>query len=95
MLKLLLCMIAAFLTAIAVLELRQQRLNLNFQTSRLHSEIEKRQGTLWNQQLQIAASTAPNAISKTIGSENLELTPTGPAGNDARKMMKEATTGGH
>jgi cell division protein FtsL len=94
MLKLLLCLIAAFLTAIVVLELRQQRLNLNFQANRLHNEIEKRQAKLWSQQLQIAGYTAPNAIAKTIGNTKLELTPQGSAPASAANWMgKTGDTG--
>jgi hypothetical protein len=78
MLKLTLCLIAAFATAVVMLQLRQQRLNLNFQVGRLHNQIEARQARLWNQQLQIASYTAPNAIAKVIGEHKLDLTSRAP-----------------
>ena len=78
MLKLTLCLLAAFTTAVVMLQLRQQRLNLNFQVGRLHNQIEGRQARLWNQQLQIASYTAPNAIAKVIGEHKLDLTPRAP-----------------
>ena len=87
MLKLLICLLASFLTAVVVLELRQQQVNLNYQANRLHSEIEKRQAKLWSQQLQIAGYTAPNAIAQTIGNTKLELAPQGPAPAGAANWM--------
>jgi hypothetical protein len=68
-----------FLTAVVVLQLRQQEMNLNYQANRLHGEIEKRQAKLWSQQVQIAGYTAPNAIAQTIGNSKLDLAPQGPA----------------
>jgi hypothetical protein len=88
MLKLLLCLTTAFITAVAVLQLRQQRLNLNFQAGRLHGEIEKRQAKLWSQQVQIAVATAPNAIAKTVGDQNLDLVPRAPIPAEKGDWMK-------
>ena len=42
------------LVSVVMLQLRQQRMELNYQTNRLHSQIEQSQAKLWNQQLQIA-----------------------------------------
>ena len=78
MLKLLLCLICGVLLAVLMLHLRQQRLELNHQTNRLHNQIEARQARLWNQQLQIAVYTAPNAISQTVGAHGLNLVPQSP-----------------
>src|SRR5262245_10159754 len=78
MLKLLLCIIAAATVAVLVLQLRQQRLELSFQTNRLHTQIERNQSKLWNQQLQIAVYTAPNAITKTVGERDLKMVPQSP-----------------
>ena len=75
MLKLLLCIFATFTIGVLLLELRQQRLELNFQTNQLHSRIEKSNARLWNQQLQIAVYTAPNAISKTVDQRELHMVP--------------------
>jgi len=78
MLKLLICIVAAFATAMTTLQLRQQRLNLQYQTNRLHNQIQSRQAELWNQQLQIAIYTAPNAIQQTVGDHALKMVPRSP-----------------
>ena len=78
MLKLLLCLIFTLLLAAAMLQLRQQRLELNFQTNRLHGQIRQSQAKLWSQQLQIAIYTAPNAIAKTVGDQELNMVPVTP-----------------
>ena len=78
MLKLLICILCSAVLGGILLELRQQRLELNYQTNRLHNEIERSQGKLWNQQLQIADYTAPNAISETVGKRELKMVPQAP-----------------
>jgi hypothetical protein len=45
------------------------------QCSALHSELEEVQTQLWNQQLQIATSTAPMAIRQTVQHYELTLVP--------------------
>lgn len=74
MLKLLLCLVCALAVALAMLQLRQQELEFKHQAADLQKQIESRQGKLWNQQLQIAIHTAPNALTHTIGSD-IELVP--------------------
>ncbi len=78
MLKLLLCILSATAISVVLLQLRQQRLELNYQANRLHTDIEKTQSKLWNQQLQIAMFTAPNAIAKTVGDQDLKMVPQAP-----------------
>ena len=78
MLKLLICMFTGLLLAVALLQLRQQRLELNFQANRLHTQIARQQAKLWDQQLQVAVYTAPNAISRTVGEQKLEMVPQSP-----------------
>ena len=78
MLKLLLCLACSVVIAVVMLQLRQQRLELNHQANTLHNKIESQQARLWSQQLQIAVYTAPNAISKTVGDKNLKLVPQSP-----------------
>jgi len=73
MLKLLICLFSALAISVALLQLRQQRLELNYQANRLHNQIEEHQAKLWDQQLQIAVYTAPNAISRTVGEQKLDL----------------------
>jgi cell division protein FtsL len=80
MLKLLLCLATGLLIAVCLLQMRQQRLELNHQTNQLHNAIAAQQARLWNQQLQIAVYTAPNAIEKTVGNRNLHLAPQNPVG---------------
>ena len=54
MLKLLVCLFCAVVLAVVMLQLRQQRLELNHQSNRLHNQIEAQQAKLWSQQLEIA-----------------------------------------
>lgn len=75
MVKLLLCLLSIFVLAVALLQLRQQRLELNYQCNQLHNQIEESQAKLWSQQVQIAMFTAPNAISQTVGDYAIELAP--------------------
>jgi hypothetical protein len=76
MLKLMICLFCGATTAITLLELRQQQLDLTFQTNRLHNQIEATQAKLWNQQLSIAQTTAPNALSMMLKGQGLKLAPT-------------------
>ena len=59
--------------SVMTLQLRQQRLELNYKISQLHRQIESHQAKLWNQQLQIAVYTAPNAIAETVRQHQLNL----------------------
>jgi len=62
MVKLLICTLSAAALAACVLQLRQQRLQINYQTAELHDQIREQQARLWNQQLQIA-NTPPRTRS--------------------------------
>jgi len=75
MLKLLICLVSATLLAAVMLQLRQQRLELSYETAELNDQIHSQQSKLWNQQLQIASCTAPNAINQTINLQGLKLVP--------------------
>src|SRR5687768_10370155 len=79
MVKMLICLLSAMGLAVMTLQLRQQRLELNYKISQLHRQIESNQAKLWNQQLQIAVYTAPNAIQHTVSSHDLKLVPRSPA----------------
>jgi len=78
MIKLLICTLSAAALATCVLQLRQQRLQTNYQTAELHEQIRGQQARLWNQQLEIATYTAPNAISHTIDGHNIKMVPQAP-----------------
>lgn len=73
MLKLLLCITTAMTIGVGLLRLRQERLDLSYQANRLHRQLDASQSKLWNQQLQIAVYTAPNAIAKTVGDHDLKM----------------------
>jgi hypothetical protein len=81
MLKLLLCLLCGSATAAALLELREQRLNLTLEIDRLHNQIESCQAQLWNQQLSIAVATAPNSLAAATHGKDLKLS----SGNTANK----------
>src|SRR3989440_8647407 len=78
MVKLLICIFCGLLLAVVMLQLRQQHLELSHQCNQVHTQIESQQAKLWNQQLQIAVYTAPNAIQKTVGQQQLKLVPRSP-----------------
>jgi cell division protein FtsL len=78
MVKMLVCILSAMALAVMTLQLRQQRLELNYKISQLHRQIESNQARLWNQQLQIAVYTAPNAIQHTVSNHDLHLVPRSP-----------------
>ena len=73
MVKLLLCTLAAAVLAACVLQLRQQRLQIHYQTAELHEQIREQQAKLWYQQVQIAQVTAPNAIARSVNTHGLKL----------------------
>ncbi|MGA2583399.1 MAG: hypothetical protein ABSG31_08990 [Tepidisphaeraceae bacterium] len=79
MLKLLLCLAWSMAIGVALLELRQQQLNLTYQIDALHNHIESSQSELWNQQLNIAECTAPNAVTATLKGQDLKMS--APASN--------------
>ncbi|MCS7032778.1 MAG: hypothetical protein NZ561_02155 [Phycisphaerae bacterium] len=78
MLKLLLTLLLATILGVVLLQLRQQRLQINYQMNLLHQQIKSAQARLWNQQLQIAAYTAPNALVNTVNIEGLRMVPRSP-----------------
>ena len=43
--------------------------------AQLHQKINNQQAKLWNQQLQIAVFTAPNAIEKTVKGQQMDMVP--------------------
>ena len=75
MVKLLICLFGASAIGLYVLQLRQQQLELGYQTAQLHEKINNQQAKLWNQQLQIAVFTAPNAIEKTVKGQQMDMVP--------------------
>ena len=79
MLKLFLCSVCGAVLAAGILQLRQQKRELAYQCGKLHAQIEAPQIELWNQQLQIATATGPEAIEQTVGRYNLSLVPSNPA----------------
>ena len=88
MLKLLICLGFGLGLAAVMLQLRQEDLNLNYQSSRLHGQIESRQAELWSQQLRIAEATAPNAIAARVRQDNIPLTPA--SGQQAKNWVDGA-----
>ena len=81
MLKIILCMSFAIILAVLTLHLRQQKLEIAHQANDLHNQIESLQARLWNQQVRIAIPTAPNAISQTLRSQELQMVPQHPLPN--------------
>ncbi|QOV88997.1 hypothetical protein [Humisphaera borealis] len=75
MIKLLICILSGASLAIAVLQLRQQNLEIGYQNAELHQQIRSHQARLWDQQLQIATFTAPNAIENVVKTHDLNMVP--------------------
>ncbi len=78
MLKMLLCLFSAMLLAVALLQMRQQHLEISYRNNRLYGRIDHSKAQLWNQQMQIAVYTAPNAIARTVGDHALDMVPIAP-----------------
>ena len=75
MLKLLTCLLATIAIGVAMLQTRQQHLEINYQINKLHNQIESQQAKLWSQQLQIAVYAGTPAVSKTIEADALHMVP--------------------
>ena len=78
MLKLLLCLVAVTAVAVCQVQLRQRRLDLAHEASQLHADLQARQAQLWDQQVRLAAVTAPPAVGRSAGSHHLDLIPVKP-----------------
>lgn len=78
MAKLLICVLSAAALAVLTLHLRQQKMELGYQANELHEQVRAQQAKLWNQQMQIAIYTAPNAIEQTVNSQDLKMVPQSP-----------------
>ncbi len=78
MVKLLLCIFSAIAIALSMHHLQHQKMVLNYRTNQAHKSLQNLQIELWNQQLQVAIYTAPNAIERTVGSHKIELKPANP-----------------
>lgn len=87
MVKLLICLFGGALIAVSLLQLRQQQLQIGHQCNELHRQIRGRQAKLWNQQLEIAVYTAPNAITQTVANHDLQLVPESPAVSGRRSWL--------
>ena len=75
MIKLILCLGCGMLMAVVMLQLRQQELELRHQAADLQIKIQNHQAKLWQQQLEIAVYTAPNAVTKFVQQQDLKLVP--------------------
>jgi cell division protein FtsL len=73
MVKLLLCLCSGTILALAMVQLRQQRLELAHQQTELHDKIRNQQSRLWNQQLQIAVCTGPAAVTQTVNTHHFKM----------------------
>jgi cell division protein FtsL len=75
MIKLLICLTCGMVMAVVMLQLRQQELELRHQAADLQIKIQNHQAKLWQQQLEIAVYTAPNAVTKFVQQQELKLVP--------------------
>jgi cell division protein FtsL len=75
MIKLLICLACGMVMAVVMLQLRQQELELRHQAADLQLKVQNHQARLWQQQLEIAVYTAPNAVTRIVQEQNLKLVP--------------------
>ena len=75
MIKLLICLACGMVMAVVMLQLRQQEQELRHQAADLQIKIQNHQAKLWQQQLEIAVYTAPNAVTKFVQQQDLKLVP--------------------
>ena len=78
MLKLLLCLVATFVIAAVLLNLRHERMEINYRINQSHRHLQTLQTELWNQQLHMAIATSPAAVEKTVGQHRMSLVPATP-----------------
>ncbi|HZZ41907.1 MAG TPA: hypothetical protein VFE58_03155 [Tepidisphaeraceae bacterium] len=78
MLKLLTCLCAAIAIGVAMLQTRQQHLEINYQINKLHNQIESQQSKLWSQQLQIAVYAGTPTVAKSLQANAIKMVPSTP-----------------
>jgi cell division protein FtsL len=88
MIKLLMCLVCAFLIGVAMLQLRQQELELKHEGAALQQKIQSQQAHLWNQQLQIAILTSPNTLTRSLNRRDLSLVPQAKLPPDAADWIR-------
>ena len=87
MMKLLVMLVSFLLLALAILGIRQHRLEVTSQTSRLIDQIEQRKHELWDQDPKITETSNPLALAQNLKSRGL-------VGDIGVKDKREADTPG-
>lgn len=75
MVRILLCLLVGVGIGITLLMIRQQRLELQYESNKIHDEMLDTQRQLWRQQVQIAAATAPAALDTVLANHEFETEP--------------------
>ena len=73
--KLSILILALTLTAVALLSLRQERLQLTHEIALAHRRIDQMRLALWQTQSKVARLTQPQALRQAIAQCNLQLEP--------------------
>jgi hypothetical protein len=60
--KLILVLVGFLVIGLGLLYLRQQRMDLAYQSAKKHQELVRLQNELWHQQLEIATFTSPPVL---------------------------------
>lgn len=89
MFKILTCLITFFIIAGALFSIREIRLDLTSQSTRLSAQIARRQQILWDQQTKIAAATNPLTLTARLKAMQAVQSATQPAASGG--MMIYAT----
>ena len=77
----------------ALLGMRQYRLNIQGDMTRLHHEMNQSRKELWDMQVRIARQTEPQALRQAVQRAQLELEPITPATQPAATQPDESAAG--
>ena len=92
MFKLLFTLLVFLAIGLALLGLRQHRLELTADAARLHQQVTEREQTLWGQEVQIAGPTDPRKITEAIKASGIELAlPISGSATQQSRLPVEAT----
>lgn len=88
--KLVVTMAAAVVIGAGLLTMRQHRINLRTDMTRLHDQIDQSRKQVWDFQVRIARRTRPAKLREAIGRAGLNLQPVTPAGDDDEQPDQSA-----
>ncbi|WP_432799411.1 hypothetical protein [Poriferisphaera sp. WC338] len=91
--RLLVAIICAAAIGIGLLALRQQRLEMMHEMTRLHSEMDVIRRDIWEKQVKIAEKTDPQSLKEASARANLVLEPATPSPTSATENNMRVVSG--